>query len=281
MEEYQEGQYLHLLKRILESGKLHENRTGVSTRRLLCEVMRFNLQEEFPLLTTKKVYWKGVVHELLWFLSGSTNIQYLKDNGVNFWNANSEDYCKRIGKAEDDGDVGRIYGCQWTDWHTRNHEGMNINQIKNAIDQIKNNPSSRRIVVSAWNPTDMKSMALPPCHIMFQFTVDDGLLHCTMYQRSGDLALGCPLNIASYALLTCMVAHVCDLKQGTFCHVINDCHLYENHIDAVKEQLTRTPYPFPTIKLNPDVKDIFDFKYEDIELINYKCHASIKMEMAL
>jgi len=276
MEKHQEHQYLDIMRDILTNGKDHENRTGIKTKRLICETMKFDLSEEFPLLTTKKVYWKGVVHELLWFLSGTTDSTYLKENNVKIWEGNSKEYCKQLGLDEDNGYVGKIYGYQW-----RNFNGQNCDQIKNAIEQIKHNPESRRIIVSAWNPLQMNEMCLPPCHVMFQFTVDEDRLHCTLYQRSCDFFLGIPFNIASYALLTCMVAQVCGLKPGVFNHVMNDVHLYDNHIEQANKQLTREPYKFPTIKLNKDVKDIDSFQFEDIELLNYHSHSVIKGEMAV
>ena len=315
---HQEYQYLNTLQKTLHHGTEHRNRTGVTTRRLLCEIMKFDLTKEFPLLTTKKVYWKGVVHELLWFLSGSTSIKYLQDNNVHIWDANAEDFHKRTNEEreklvnecnllnkifadnkndekngeemfrdmmpffdpDDYREVGPVYGYQWRNFNGRPMQ-KGLDQISWAIDQIKNNPESRRIIVSAWNPIDIPHMVLPPCHTLFQLSVDRDFLHCTMYQRSSDLFLGVPFNIASYALLTCMIAHVCDLKPGTLNHILNDCHIYENHIEQTIEQLKREPRPFPTIELNPDIKNIFDFKYEDIVLKNYECHPPIKAEMAV
>lgn len=297
MSKHQEYQYLDTMRKIMEEGKSHENRTGVTTRRLLCEVMKYDLSEEFPLLTTKKVYWKGVLHELLWFLSGSTNIKYLKDNKVNIWNANAKDYFEKTikpaqGKSDEkfptrmmpiemmtEGDLGPVYGAQW-----RNFNGMHgkgFDQIKWAENEIRNNSESRRIIVSAWNPIEIPMMALPPCHVMFQLSVDDDRLHCTVYQRSCDKFLGIPFNIASYALLTCMFASASGLKPGVLNHIMNDVHVYENHFEQVKEQLSREPYPFPKLKLNPDVKSVLDFTASDIELIDYKCHPAIKAEMAV
>ena len=291
---HQEYKYLNLVEKILKEGKDHKNRTGIKTKRLICEVMKFDLSEEFPLITTKKMYWKGIVHELLWFLSGDTSIKYLKDNNVHIWDKNVEDfYQKRILKSikknknydnisgfyNDEYDynyAGLIYGYQW-----RNFNGQGFDQIQNAINLIKNNPDSRRIIVSAWNPSQLNDMCLPPCHVLLQFTVDEGILHSTLFQRSADEFLGIPFNIASYSLLTYMVAHVCGLKPGTFNHVMNDAHIYYNHIDAVKEQLLRVPYPFPNLELNKDIKNIDDFKYEDIQLINYKSHPTIKADMAV
>ena len=311
MSKHQEYQYLDILQKIMDEGTEHKNRTGVTTKRLLCEVMRFDLSEEFPLLTTKKVFWKGVAHELLWFLSGSTNNEYLQENGVNIWTPNGQDYYSKMrvkhkeateeGIEEETGflcdhpfysetdtnELGPVYGFQWRHFNgtpqnwKREYKDPGFDQISWAIDQIKNNPESRRTIVSAWNPLQIPQMALPPCHVMFQFSVDGDRLHCTMYIRSNDFFLGSPFNIASYALLTYMFAHVCDLKPGVFNYVANDTHLYSNHIDQAKEQLSREPYPFPTISINPDKKDIFDIKFEDIELINYKCHDAIKAKMAV
>jgi thymidylate synthase len=309
---HQEYQYLDLLKKILENGKRHENRTGVATKRLLCEIMRFDLSEEFPLLTTKKMYWKGICHELLWFLSGSTSIKYLKDNNVHIWDGNAEVYYKKMYqryeecgtfdgveqakflkdnpffKPEDPDDIGPCYPFQWRHFNGEPHQTKDpednhtgFDQISWAIDQIKNNPESRRIIVSAWNPLQIPHMCLPPCHFAFQFSVDEDRLHCTMFQRSADSVLGIPWNISSYSLLTCLVAHVCNIKPGIFNLVMNDAHIYENHIEQVKEQLTREPYPFPKIKINPDKNNIFDIKYDDIELIDYKHHPAIKAKMAV
>jgi len=286
---HQEYQYLNVMKNILQNGKIHKNRTGIDTLRILGETMRFDLSEEFPLLTTKKVYWKGVVHELLWFISGSSNIDYLVKNNVHIWDANAKDFYKKrmiewgnsvewgfICDKPKEGDLGPVYGCQW-----RNFNNQGFDQLSWAIDQIKNNPESRRIIVTAWNPLEIRNMALPPCHSFFQFNVDGDILNCTMYQRSCDIGLGIPMNIASYSLLTCMVAHVCGLKPGIFWHVMNDVHIYVDHIDSLKEQLSREPYSFPKIKINPEIKNIDDFKFEDIELIGYKSHPSIKMKMSV
>ncbi len=291
---HQEYQYLNVLKNILENGKPHKNRTGVETRRLLCEVMKFDLSEEFPLLTTKKMHWKGIMHELLWFLSGDTNIKYLQDNGVHIWDANAKDYwekkIKPLKERKDgapyvwfdflkEGDLGPVYGAQWRNFNGTS--GVGFDQIKWAENEIKYNQESRRIIISAWNPLEIPNMALPPCHVLFQFSVDEDRLHCTMYQRSCDEFLGIPYNIASYSLLTCMMASANGLKPGTLNHIMNDAHIYGNHIDQVKEQLSRTPYPFPQLKLNSNVKSILDFKPEDINLINYQSHPAIKAEMAV
>jgi len=310
---HQEYQYLDLLQKILKDGKRHENRTGIATKRLLCEIMRFDLSEEFPLLTTKKMYWGGICHELLWFLSGSTSIKYLKDNNVHIWDGNAKAHYDKLNARykvrgslfgefgqekflkenpffhpNDPDEIGAIYGFQWTHFNGEPHQTMypqdnhtGFDQISWAIDQIKNNPESRRIIVSAWNPLQIPQMCLPPCHFAFQFSVDEDRLHCTTFQRSCDEFLGISFNIASYSLLTYLVAHVCDLKPGTFNLVMNDAHIYENHIEQVKEQISREPYPFPKIKINPDKKNIFDIKYEDIELIDYKYHPAIKAELAV
>jgi len=305
---HQEYQYLNILKKIMDEGKRHENRTGVATKRLLCEVMRFDLSEEFPLLTTKKVYWKGVMHELLWFLSGSTDISYLKENKVNIWTPNAESHYRKmidryngcgeiygeLGQkefledhpffaTENPDEIGPVYGFQWRHFNggTDLNHNPGFDQIAWAENEIRNNPESRRTIISAWNPLQIPEMALPPCHVLFQLTVDGDQLHCTLYQRSCDELLGIPWNISSYALLTCMFASASRLKPGTFNHVMNDAHIYENHFEQVKEQLSREPYPFPQLKLNPDVKSVLDFTADDIELVNYKYHPAIKAEMAV
>lgn len=295
---HQEYQYLNVLSDILENGKKHKNRTGVDTYRLLCKTMEFDLTNEFPLLTTKKVYWKGVAVELLWFLSGSTNIQYLQENNVKIWDANAEDFYEKQRQEwqraknngvhlppPTEGELGPVYGFQWRNFNgiPSSQNKVGFDQISWAIDQIKNNPSSRRIIVSAWNPLQIPFMALPPCHVLFQFTVDEeeGLLNCTLYQRSCDMFLGVPFNIASYALLTCLMAHTCGLKPGKFFHVLNDAHIYENHIDQVQEQLSREPRKLPTLEVNKDVKDIFEIKYEDLLLKDYDPYPAIKAEMAV
>lgn len=293
---HQEYQYLNLIEKVLNEGKRHKNRTGIATKRLICETMKFDLSEEFPLLTTKKVHWHSVLYELLWFLSGSTNIQYLKDNNVHIWDANAEDYFNKIKKERTEkrtlgynwqdgikeGDLGPVYGHQWR-WFNggfgSNEEG--VDQIKWAQKEIKNNPDSRRIIVSAWNPSQMDMMALPPCHCLFKFTVDEDKLHCTLFIRSNDLGLGSPFNIASYALLTCMFASVSNLKPGNLNYVADDCHIYEDHIIPLKEQLKRKPYPFPKLKLNSNIKSVLDFRSDDIELIDYKSHPSIQMKMSV
>ncbi len=262
-------QYLDLLKTILDKGTQKHDRTGTGTISYFGYQMRFNLQEGFPLVTTKKVHLKSIIYELMWFLNGDTNVKYLQDHGVRIWNE----------WADANGDLGPVYGYQWRHWRTP--DGREIDQIANLINDIKNNPDSRRHIVSAWNPADVDNMALPPCHTMFQFYVVDGRLSCQLYQRSGDTFLGIPFNIASYALLTMMVAQVCGLKPGDFVHTIGDAHIYLNHIEQVKLQLSRTPYPLPTMKINSEVKDIFSFKYEDFTLENYQCHPTIKGEISV
>lgn len=262
-------QYLDLLSHVMEHGVKKEDRTGTGTVSVFGYQMRFNLADGFPLVTTKKVHTKSIIHELLWFLKGDTNIKYLKDNGVSIWDE----------WADANGNLGPVYGYQWRSWPTAN--GGSIDQITQLIEQIKKNPDSRRLLVNAWNVGEIQNMALPPCHILFQFYVADGKLSCQLYQRSADLFLGVPFNIASYALLTHMVAQVCGLKVGEFIHTLGDAHIYSNHFDQVKLQLTRDPLPLPTLQLNPLVKDIFDFKFEDIAIINYQSHAAIKGAVAV
>ncbi len=257
-------QYLELCQRVLDEGVLKEDRTGTGTISVFGHQMRFNLQDGFPLITTKKLHLKSIIHELIWFLKGSTNVKYLQDNGVRIWNE----------WAKEDGELGPIYGYQWRSWPAAN--GEYVDQIKQVIDSIKNNPDSRRHIVSAWNVGQLDDMQLPPCHILFQFYVADGKLSCQLYQRSADLFLGVPFNIASYALLTMMVAQVTGLELGDFVHTLGDVHIYKNHIDQVKLQLTRTPYPLPKMTINPDVKDIDNFKYEDFTLSDYESHPHIK-----
>lgn len=262
-------QYLDLLETILEKGTVKEDRTGTGTISRFGHQMRFDLSEGFPMVTTKKLHLKSIIYELLWFLKGDTNIKYLQDNGVRIWNE----------WADDDGNLGHIYGYQWRSWPTAN--GGHIDQIAQLIDDIKNKPDSRRHLVSAWNVGELDKMNLPPCHILFQFYVADGKLSCQLYQRSADVFLGVPFNIASYALLTMMMAQVCDLEAGDFVHTFGDVHIYSNHIEQVKLQLTREPYPLPTMKINPEVKSIFDFKYEDFELVGYQSHPHIKGAVAV
>nr|WP_319997987.1 thymidylate synthase [uncultured Draconibacterium sp.] len=262
-------QYLDLLETILEKGATKEDRTGTGTISRFGHQMRFHLSEGFPMITTKKLHLKSIIYELLWFLQGDTNVKYLQDNGVRIWNE----------WADDNGDLGHIYGYQWRSWPTP--DGGHIDQISQVIDAIKNNPDSRRHLVSAWNVGELDKMNLPPCHILFQFYVADGKLSCQLYQRSADVFLGVPFNIASYALLTMMVAQVCDLEPGDFVHTFGDVHIYSNHVEQVKLQLTREPYPLPQMKINPDVKNIFDFKFEDFELIGYQSHPHIKGAVAI
>jgi thymidylate synthase len=262
-------QYLDLLRHVMEQGKFKSDRTGTGTFSLFGAQARYPLGAGFPLLTTKKVHTKSIIHELLWFLRGETNIKYLNDNGVTIWDE----------WADADGNLGRVYGAQWCDWRTA--DGRSINQIKDVIAQINKNPDSRRLIVSAWNPGEIETMALPPCHTLFQFYVSEGELSCQLYQRSADLFLGVPFNIASYALLTLMVAQVCGLKPGDFVHTFGDLHLYANHVEQAKLQLTRAPRPLPTLQLNPAVKSIRDFAFEDIELVGYDPHPGIKAPIAV
>ena len=262
-------QYLQLLRLVLDEGKLKADRTGTGTYSVFGAQTRFPLQRGFPVLTTKKLHLKSIIYELLWFLRGDTNIKYLNEHGVSIWNE----------WADADGNLGRVYGAQWCDWRTA--DGRSINQIDEVIAQIKKNPDSRRHIVSAWNEGEIGKMALPPCHALFQFFVQDGELSCQLYQRSADLFLGVPFNIASYALLTRMVAQVCDLKPGTFVHTFGDLHLYSNHLEQAKLQLTREPRPQPEMKLNPAVRNIHDFKFEDFELVGYDPHPAIKAPIAV
>jgi thymidylate synthase len=262
-------QYLTLLEHILENGTQKTDRTGTGTKSCFGYQMRFNLAEGFPLVTTKKVHLKSIIYELLWFLKGDTNIKYLTDNGVRIWDE----------WADANGDLGPVYGKQWRSWEGAN--GMVVDQITELIDQIKKTPDSRRLIVSAWNVSDLKKMALMPCHNMFQFYVADGKLSCQLYQRSADVFLGVPFNIASYALLTMMIAQVCDLEYGDFVHSFGDVHLYNNHFEQAKLQLSRQPFHLPTMKINPAVKDIFAFQFEDFSLENYECHPGIKAPVAV
>ena len=257
-------QYLDLLSHIMENGVAKEDRTGTGTRSVFRHQMRFNLADGFPLLTTKKLHLKSIIHELLWFLNGDTNVKYLQDNGVRIWNE----------WADDNGDLGHIYGYQWRSWPDYN--GGHIDQIKEVVETIKNNPDSRRIIVSAWNVADLPNMNLPPCHAFFQFYVADGKLSLQLYQRSADCFLGVPFNIASYALLLMMMAQVTGLEAGDFVHTLGDTHIYNNHFEQVKEQLTREPRRLPRMVINPDVKDIFSFKFEDFTLEDYDPHPHIK-----
>jgi len=262
-------QYHDLLEHILEHGVKKEDRTGTGTISVFGYQMRFDLNEGFPCITTKKLHLRSIIHELLWFLKGDTNIQYLKDNNVSIWDE----------WADENGNLGPVYGSQWRSWPTA--DGRHIDQIKQVIDQLKNNPDSRRIIVSAWNVGEIEKMALPPCHAFFQFYVAEGKLSCQLYQRSADTFLGVPFNIASYALLTIMMAQVCGLKPGDFVHTLGDAHLYSNHLEQARLQLSRDFRPLPQMKINPEVKDLFEFKYEDFELINYDPHPHIKAEVAV
>ena len=262
-------QYHELMHHVMEHGTDKSDRTGTGTRSVFGHQMRFNLEDGFPLLTTKKVHMKSIVYELLWFLQGSTNIRYLTDHGVSIWNE----------WADENGELGPVYGYQWRSWPTP--DGGHVDQITNLINQIKSTPDSRRLLVNAWNVGLISKMALPPCHILFQFYVADGKLSCQLYQRSADLFLGVPFNIASYSLLTMMVAQVCNLKPGEFIHTFGDVHIYNNHFDQVKLQLSRDLRPLPTLRINPLVKDIFEFKYEDFFLSNYDPHPAIKAAVAV
>ncbi|MBG9376494.1 thymidylate synthase [Panacibacter sp. DH6] len=262
-------QYLDLLQHIVDNGSTKTDRTGTGTTSCFGYQMRFDLQKGFPLVTTKKVHMKSIIYELLWFLKGETNIRYLKEHNVSIWDE----------WADANGELGPVYGKQWRSWEGK--DGVVIDQISEAIRQIKNTPDSRRIIVSAWNVADLPKMALMPCHTIFQFYVADGKLSCQLYQRSADVFLGVPFNIASYALLTMMVAQVCDLAPGDFVHTFGDVHIYSNHMEQVQLQLSRTPYELPTMKLNPAVKNIFDFNFEDFTLENYQSHPAIKAPVAV
>lgn len=262
-------QYLDLMQHVLEHGTQKHDRTGTGTISVFGHQMRFNLEEGFPIVTTKKLHLKSIIHELIWFLKGDTNIKYLKENNVRIWDE----------WADADGNLGPVYGAQWRSWPTA--DGRHIDQIAQVIKTIKENPDSRRIMVSAWNVAEIENMKLPPCHALFQFYVADGKLSCQLYQRSADIFLGVPFNIASYALLTMMVAQVCDLKAGEFIHTLGDAHIYNNHIEQARLQLTRDPKPLPQMKINPAVKDIFEFRYEDFSLEHYDAHPHIKGEVAV
>ena len=259
-------QYLDLLQDILDNGVDKMDRTGVGTRSVFGRQMRFDLSKGFPLVTTKKVHLKSIIHELLWFIKGDTNIKYLQDNGVRIWNE----------WADENGDLGPVYGSQWRNWN-----GDGVDQLADVIERLKKNPNDRRMIVSAWNVSKISQMKLPPCHMMFQFYVANGKLSCMLYQRSCDMFLGVPFNIASYALLTMMIAQVCGLKAGEFVHTLGDTHIYHNHFEQVKEQLSHTPLKLPTMKINPNVKDINDFKYEDFELVGYESYGTIKGKVAV
>ena len=257
-------QYLDLMRHVRDNGILKEDRTGTGTKSVFGYQMRFNLADGFPVVTTKKLHLRSIIHELLWFLKGDTNIKYLKDNKVRIWDE----------WADKEGNLGPVYGSQWRSWPAA--DGRHIDQITQVIDQIKNNPDSRRLIVSAWNVGEIENMALPPCHAFFQFYVAEGKLSCQLYQRSADIFLGVPFNIASYALLTMMIAQVCDLDVGDFVHTLGDAHLYSNHMDQTDLQLSRDVFPLPTMKINPEVKDIFDFTIDDFELEGYQSHEHIK-----
>ncbi len=262
-------QYLDLVQNILDHGVKKGDRTGTGTLSMFGYQMRFNLQDGFPLLTTKKLHLKSIIYELIWFLNGDTNIKYLNDHGVRIWDE----------WADEHGELGPVYGAQWRSWNTG--DGRSVDQISQVIEQIKTNPNSRRLIVSAWNVAEIENMALPPCHTLFQFYVANGRLSCQLYQRSADVFLGVPFNIASYALLTMMIAQICDLEAGDFVHTLGDAHLYLNHLEQARLQLTRQPYPLPQMRINPAVKSIFDFEYADFELLNYQAHPSIKAEISV
>lgn len=262
-------QYLQLLKYIVDNGVQKNDRTGTGTISTFGYQMRFNLQQGFPLVTTKKLHLRSIIHELLWFLKGETNTAYLKENGVSIWDE----------WADETGELGPVYGKQWRSWEGA--DGKAVDQISDLIEQIKKNPDSRRLIVSAWNVADLPNMALMPCHALFQFYVAEGKLSCQLYQRSADVFLGVPFNIASYALLTMMIAQVCELQPGEFIHTFGDVHIYSNHVDQVNLQLSRKPYPLPVMKLNPEVRNIFDFRYEDFALENYQFHPAIKAPVAV
>lgn len=262
-------QYLDLMQHVLDNGVQKEDRTGTGTISIFGYQMRFDLAEGFPVVTTKKLHLRSIIHELLWFLKGETNIRYLKENKVSIWDE----------WADENGELGPVYGHQWRSWPTPN--GTSIDQITKVIDQIKSNPDSRRLIVSAWNVAEVENMALPPCHTFFQFYVSEGKLSCQLYQRSADIFLGVPFNIASYALLTMMVGQVCNLKPGEFVHTFGDAHLYSNHVEQTRLQLSRSPRPLPTMNLNPDVKNIFDFKFDDFELLGYEPYPHIKGAVAV
>jgi len=290
-------QYLDLMQHVLDNGVKKEDRTGTGTISVFGHQMRFDLSEGFPLLTTKKVFLKGIIHELLWFLAGDTNIKYLVDNGVGIWNEwphanyiktsgeeiSLDDFVARVREDADFaakwGGIGPGYGYQWRSWPTP--DGGHVDQIKQVVDQIRNNPDSRRMIVSAWNVAEVDNMALPPCHTLFQFYVAEGKLSCQLYQRSADIFLGVPFNIASYALLTMMMAQVCDLLPGDFVHTLGDAHLYSNHLEQTRLQLSRNTHPLPTMRINPEVKDIFGFTFEDFELVGYEHHPPIKAPVAV
>lgn len=262
-------QYLDLMRHVQDNGTIKTDRTGTGTTSIFGHQARYDLSAGFPMITTKKLHFRSIIHELLWFLKGDSNIAYLKENGVSIW----DDW------ADENGDLGPVYGVQWRSWPTP--DGQHIDQVSQIIDQIKNTPDSRRIIVSAWNVSLVNQMALPPCHALFQFYVADGKLSCQLYQRSADIFLGVPFNIASYALLTMMIAQVCGLKAGDFIHTLGDAHLYSNHMDQVATQLAREPLPLPTMQLNAKVRDLFEFTYEDFEIVGYESHPHIKAPIAV
>ena len=262
-------QYLELMRHVRDHGVRKEDRTGTGTLSVFGHQMRFDLSAGFPVVTTKKLHLRSIIHELLWFLRGDTNVAYLREHGVSIWDE----------WADDNGDLGPVYGYQWRSWPAP--DGRHIDQIRTALDQLRDTPDSRRIIVSAWNVADVERMALPPCHALFQFYVVDGRLSCQLYQRSADIFLGVPFNIASYALLTMMVAQVSGLQPGEFIHTFGDAHLYGNHLEQADLQLAREPYPLPTMRINPEVKSLFDFRFEDFELVGYQCHAHIKAPVAV
>jgi thymidylate synthase len=262
-------QYHDLLRLVLEEGKERDDRTGTGTLSIFGAQARFDLRDRFPLLTTKKLHLKSIIYELLWFLRGETNVRYLNEHGVTIWNE----------WADENGNLGRVYGAQWRDWRGAN--GIRVDQIDKVISEIRESPSSRRLIVSAWNPAEIDKMALPPCHVLFQFNVNEGELSCQLYQRSADLFLGVPFNVASYSLLTTMMAQVCDLRPGDFVHTFGDLHHYANHLEQAREQLARECRPLPRMKLNPRVKNINDFRFEDFELLDYNPHPSIKAPIAV
>lgn len=286
---HEEYQYLDAIRKIIDKGITTDDRTGVGTRALFGEMMRFDLRKSFPLLTTKRVFWRGVMEELLWFVRGDTNAKHLSDKGIKIWDGNgSREFLDKRGLSHrEEGDLGPVYGFQWrhfgakyVDIHT-DYSGQGVDQLAECIRKIKEDPTDRRILLSAWNPADLELMALPPCHMFCQFFVANGELSCLMYQRSADMGLGVPFNIASYSLLTIMVAQVCGLKPGEFIHTLGNAHVYSNHVEPLKTQLERTPRPFPILKINPDVTDIDGFKAADFEIIGYNPHGKIAMEMAV
>ncbi len=285
---HEEEQYLDLLRRILHSGDVKSDRTGVGTRSIFGASMRFSLQDHFPLFTTKRVFWRGVMEELFWFISGCTDARKLAAKGVHIWDQNSKkEFLQSRGLSYEEGDLGPIYGFQWRHYGATYHgchadySNQGYDQLQEVIHKIKTNPNDRRLIISAWNPSDIPLMALPPCHVLCQFYVANGRLSCQLYQRSADMGLGVPFNVASYALLTCMIAHVCGLERGEFIHVLGDAHIYNNHVEAIQEQIKRTPYPLPTLKFTRPISNIDDFVTSDIELLYYQAHPAIEMKMAV